>query len=79
MKQLFRGVAGILRGFGVIEDACAGPDLRVGQRYRMRLREVRDATGRIVGHTPESYHVADGIDGLHLQLGSRGPIPPPTW
>lgn len=65
------------RGFGVIEDACAGPDLRVGQRYRMRLREVRDGTGRIVGHTPESYHVADGIDGLHLHLGSRGPIPAP--
>lgn len=66
-------------GSGVSEFACFSPDLVVGQRYRVRLREVRDGTGRIVGHTAESYHAAEAIDGLHLQLGARGPIPPPTW
>lgn len=66
-------------GIGITAEVCFSPDLRVGQRYRVRLREVRDGTGRIVGYTSESYHVADRIDGLHLQLGARGPIPPPAW
>jgi Ca2+-binding RTX toxin-like protein len=63
-------------GSGTTVSACGMvPDVDVGFRYRLRLVELRDGAGTIVGFEQEAYVSSTFASGLFFTLPAKGPIP----
>jgi hypothetical protein len=61
-------------GIGVVEEHCCTDEPRLGFRYRMRLRQVRDGVGSIVGFELDQSASSVFGDRALLWLRGGGPI-----
>lgn len=63
-------------GSGARANACGIPDAEIGSRYRLRLVELKDGSGKVVGYDQESYAPGPFDVGLFFWLPGAASIPP---